>query len=255
MAAPRSVRVEAVVLRHSDWGEADRLVHLYTRERGKLRAIAKGVRRMRSRKSGHLQPFTRAALLLARGRDLWIVTQAETVEAYLPLRDDLLRTAYAAYVVELLDRFTYEEGANPALYRLLTDSLQRVAADADAFPGLRYYEMRLLDLLGYRPQLFQCTLCQETITAQEQFFSADQGGVLCPRCGASFPAARAVSLAALKFLRHYQRSTYRDALRAEIAAPVRQEVETLLQHYLSHLLERSLNAPLFLRQVKGAGRR
>ena len=253
MAAPRSVRVEAVVLRHSDWGEADRLVHLYTRERGKLRAIAKGVRRMRSRKSGHLQPFTRAALLLARGRDLWIVTQAETVDAYLPLRDDLLRIGYAAYLVELLDRFTYDEDANQSLFRLLTDSLQRVASEADAFPALRYYEMRLLDLLGFRPQLFQCTTCQETITAQDQFFSADQGGVICPKCCSSFPNTKPVSMAALKFLRHYQRSTYREALRAEIAAPVREEIEALLQYYLTHLLERNLNTPAFLRQVKRAG--
>ena len=94
----RNIRVEAVVLRHSDWGEADRLLWLYSRELGKVRAIAKGVRKMRSRKAGHLEPFTRAILLLARGRDLLIVTQADTVEAYLPMREDLLRLSYAAAV-------------------------------------------------------------------------------------------------------------------------------------------------------------
>lgn len=250
MAAPRSVRVEAVVLRQSDWGEADRLVHLFTRERGKLRAIAKGVRRMHSRKAGHLQPFTRVALLLARGRDLWIVTQAETVDAYLELRDDLLRTGYAAYVVELLDRFTYEEGANPALYRLLVESLQRVASEPDAFPAVRYYELRLLDVLGYRPRLFECTACQKTIKPQDQFFSAGEGGVLCPKCGPRFGGAKPVSLAALKLLRHYQRSSYAEACRATLSASVRNEMESLLQHYLTHLLERSLNVPEFLRQVR-----
>ena len=69
-----TLRVEAVVLRHADWGEADRLLTIFTRERGKLRAVAKGARKMRSRKAGHLEPFTRVALLLASGRDLWIVT-------------------------------------------------------------------------------------------------------------------------------------------------------------------------------------
>src|SRR5512147_531639 len=100
-----TLKVEAVVLRHSDWGEADRLLGLYSREQGKLRAVAKGARKLRSRKAGHLEPFTRVSLLMARGRDFWIVTQAETVDAYLPLRDDLVRTSYAGYVVELLDRF------------------------------------------------------------------------------------------------------------------------------------------------------
>ena len=101
----RSLRVEAVVLRHTDWGEADRLLILFTREAGKLRAVAKGARKLRSRKAGHLEPFTRVTLLLARGRDTWIVTQADTVDAHLPIGQDLTRIGYAAYVIELLDRF------------------------------------------------------------------------------------------------------------------------------------------------------
>jgi DNA repair protein RecO (recombination protein O) len=79
----RSITSEAIVLRHSDWGEADRLLWIYTRKYGKLRALAKGIRKIRSRKAGHLEPFTRVALLLARGRDFFIVTQAETVEPHL----------------------------------------------------------------------------------------------------------------------------------------------------------------------------
>ena len=113
-SSERTLRTEVVVLRHTDWGEADRLLVLFSREAGKLRAVAKGVRKLHSRKAGHLEPFTRVKLLLARGRDFWIVTQAETVDAYLPIREDLVRTAYAAYVIELLDRFTYEEGENRA---------------------------------------------------------------------------------------------------------------------------------------------
>ena len=76
---PRSIRVEAVVLRHTELGEVDRIITLFSRQRGKLRAVAKGIRRPRSRKAGHLEPFTWVSLQLARGRDLWIVTQAETV--------------------------------------------------------------------------------------------------------------------------------------------------------------------------------
>lgn len=245
----RSLRVEAVVLRHSDWGEADRLLGLYTREQGKLRAIAKGARRLRSRKAGHLEPFTRVALLLARGRDLWIVTQAEAVETYQPLREDLLRTGYAAYVVELLDRFIYEEGPNRALYQLLVDTLQRLAGEEDVFTAVRFYEIRLLDLLGFRPELFRCVQCRTEIQPVDQFFSAAQGGVLCPRCGPSVPDARSVSMPVLKYLRHFQRSAYETARRARPEAPARDEMEALLQHYLTHLLERKLNSPGFIRLV------
>ena len=101
----RSHRVEAIVLRHTDWGEADRLLWLFTREMGKVKVVAKGVRKPRSRKAGHLEPFTRVELQLAQGRDFLIVTQAETIDAYQPLRENLLLTGYAAYIIELLDRF------------------------------------------------------------------------------------------------------------------------------------------------------
>src|SRR4030095_11005493 len=105
----RSFRVDAVVLRHSDYGEADRLLTLFTRQRGKMRAIAKGARKIASRKAGHIEPFTQVKLQLAKGKDIFLFTQSDTVNAYLPLRDDLILTSQAAYVLELLDRFSYED--------------------------------------------------------------------------------------------------------------------------------------------------
>jgi DNA repair protein RecO (recombination protein O) len=251
MSEQRSFRVEAVVLRHADWGEADRMLTLYTRERGKVRAIAKGARKVRSRKAGHLEPFTRVTLQLARGRDLLIVTQADTVEAYLPLREDLIKTGNASYAVELLDRFTYEdENENYAIFRLLAETLGRIAAQPDPWLALRFYEMRLLDFLGYRPQLFKCANCGETIRAVDQFFSPARGGVLCPRCGAGLPGAGQVSVEALKYLRHFQRSDYPQARRAQPAPEVQKEIETLMQGYLTYLLERGLNTPEFLRKIQ-----
>ncbi len=247
--AERSQRIEAVVLRHTDWGEADRLLTLYSRELGKVRAVAKGARKLRSRKAGHLEPFTRVTLMLARGRDLWIITQAESVDAFLPLRENLVLTGYAAYVIELLDRFTYEEGENRALYSLLVDTLGRLSAGQDIFLTTRYYEIRLLDFLGFRPELFHCVNCGSDIRAQDQFFSAQHGGAVCPNCPAAVPGSRAVSMLALKFLRHLQRSTYGEAARAVVPPPVQREMETLLQYYLTYLLERGLNAPAFIRKV------
>jgi DNA repair protein RecO (recombination protein O) len=246
----RSVRVEAVVLRHSDWGEADRMLTLYTREMGKVRVIAKGVRRLRSRKAGHLEPFTRASLQMARGRDLWIVTQADTLDAYLPLREDLTRTGYGAYILELIDRFSYEEGENRPLFQLLVDTLERITLETDLVPAVRYYEIRLLDIVGFRPQLFECVNCREEILAQDQFFSAEMGGVLCPRCGPKYGDARPISMQALKYLRHYQRSSYAEVRRANLPPAVRAEIETLTQMYFTYLLERGLNTPAFLRLLR-----
>lgn len=250
MERARTRRVDAVVLRHSDWGEADRVLVIYTREAGKLRVVAKGVRRLRSRKAGHLEPFTRSILMLAHGRDFWIVTQAQTVNAHLSLREDLLRTGYAAYVVELVDRFSYDEEPSPVLYQLLTDTLERICTEEDPIPALRYYDVRLLDVMGFRPQLFQCVGCGNRIVAQDQFFSAVLGGALCPNCFQKDPAARPVSMRALKYLRHYQRSSYAEARRAGLPSAVRPELEALLQYYLTYLLERNLNVPSFIRSIR-----
>lgn len=246
----RSIKVDAVILRHSDYGEADRLLTLFTREAGKLRAIAKGVRKMQSRKAGHLEPFTQVTLMLAQGHDLWIVTQAEATELFQPLRESLPLIGYAGYVVELLDRFTYEEGQNWQLFQLLIETLKRLASEPDPFVPIHYYEMRLLDLMGFRPLLFECASCGKAIQPEDQYFSAERGGVLCPDCGLMVNLVRPISMDALRYLRHFQRSSYSEAKRANPGQDTRDEVEAILNYYLTYLLERNLNSPEFIRQVK-----
>ena len=247
----RSFRVEAVVLRHHDYGEADRLLTLYTRQLGKTRVLAKGARKIASRKAGHIEPFTQVKLQLARGRDMLLVTQADTVDAYLPLREDLILTSQASYVLELLDRFTYvDETENPSTFRLLTDTLARLASNDDPWLVIRYYEMRLLDLLGFRPQLIHCVNCGREIKAEDQFFSFHAGGVICPRCGKGLPQLKPINVETLKYLRHFQRSNYRDAARARPNSEVQKEAEDLMQGYFTYLLERELNTPGFLKKIR-----
>lgn len=247
----RSFRASAVVLRHADWGEADQLLTLYTREQGMVRALAKGARKITSRKGGHLQPFTQITAQLAKGRDLLIVTQVETVNAFLPLHDDLVKLSYASYAVELLLRFSYEEeGGNPTVFRLLIETLDRIEKEAEAWLAVRYYEMRLLDAVGFRPQLFECANCGRKILAEDQYFSFTAGGVICPRCGQGLPNLAKISVETLKYLRHFQRSSYRDASRAHPSLEVKKEAEVLMQGYFTYLLERELNTPGFIKKVR-----
>ncbi len=247
----RSFRVDAVVLRHTDYGEADRLVTLYTRQLGKARAIAKGARKIASRKAGHIEPFTHVRLQLAKGKDILLITQADTVDAYLALREDLILTSQAAYVLELLDRFSYEdETENPTTFRLLTETLSRLASKADPWLVIRYYEIRLLDLVGFRPQLFECANCGREIKPEDQYFSFSAGGVICPSCGRGLPNLHRITMETLKYLRHFQRSSYAEAVRARPSPEVQKEAESLMQGYFTYLLERELNTPGFLKKIK-----
>ena len=246
----RSIRVEAIVLKHSDFGEADRMLTLFTREKGKLKAIAKGARKTRSRKAGHVEPFSQVSLQLAKGRNLYIVSQAEAIHTHAGLAEDLVRLGYASYIVELLERFSVEEDENGALYSLLRDSLDRLEIRDQEQLAVRYYEIRLLDLLGFRPELHVCLNCEKEIKAEDQYFSSQMGGVLCPNCSPLDTSAQPISMGALKYLRHFQRSTYADALKANMEAEIQFELETLMNHYLTYLLEKKLNSPQFLRRMR-----
>jgi DNA repair protein RecO (recombination protein O) len=246
----RTFRSEAIVISHKDWGEADRMLWLYTRKLGKVQAIAKGVRKMRSRKAGHLEPFTCSNLMFARGRTFLIVTQAETVAPFLDLREDLLKVGYAAYISELLDRFTYEEDDNHLIYQLLKDTLTRIDGEPEPYPAVRYFEIHLLDLLGYKPELTNCVNCDSLIQPEDQFFSISLGGVVCPRCGSRIQDARPISMNTLKYLRHFQRSSYREATRATLSPELNRDLEQFMQRYITYILERDLNTPAFISRIK-----
>jgi DNA repair protein RecO (recombination protein O) len=246
----RVYRTEAVVLRRQELGEADRLMTILTPQHGKIRVVAKGVRRPRSRKAGHLELFMRAQLLLARGRELDVVTQAETADAFPSLQTDLNRLAHAAYAVELLDCFAVAEEENRPLYRLLVDTLARL--DQGLAPGLvtRFFEVRLLELAGFQPQLFECRGCGAEIRPQAQFFSAREGGVLCPDCGRAARGARPMTLSALKVLRHFQRNAFEAVAALQLGPAVQHELEGLMQGYLTFVLERRLHTPEFIQRVR-----
>jgi DNA repair protein RecO (recombination protein O) len=250
MSKERTYRTEAIVLRRSDFGEADRLLTLFSREFGKIKAIAKAARKPQSRKTGHVELYMRTNFLIARGRDLDIVTQAEMVEAYPALRLDLVRATYAAYIVELLDRFTAEEDRHSGKYNLLADALEWLATSGNLLLVARYYELRLLAMAGFQPQLFNCVSCTEDVQEQDQFFSAELGGLLCPNCREADRRAKPVTAAAVKVLRYLQTRNWDTVKALQLRRPLHIELETVLHHYLTYILERNLKSVDFLHRLR-----
>src|SRR6476619_8250453 len=139
---------EAVVMKRIDLGEADKIVTIFTPHFGKLRVVAKGVRKVTSRLAGHVELFTRGQMLLAKGRNLDIVTQSETVDAYRPLHEDLSRIAHASYAAELLDKLTPDALENYPAYKLTVETFQHLCHDEDSDRVLRWFEVQLLGNLG-----------------------------------------------------------------------------------------------------------
>ena len=249
MPQDRLYRTEAIVLRQRDYGEADRILTLLT-PGGKLSAIAKGIRRATSRKVGHLGLFYRAQLLVARGRNLDIVTQAVSIEEYEGIRGDLLRFTYACYGGELVDRFAQEEEETPAYYELMAQGLRWFADEPDLRLWMRYFELCLLARAGYCPEFYHCVSCHEAIQAQRNSFSHDHGGILCPRCAASDARAVEVSLNAQKVVRYLSTHTPDEVRTLRLSPSTHAEIEALLLHYLEYTLERELQSVAFLRHLR-----
>jgi DNA repair protein RecO (recombination protein O) len=252
----RSIRTEGIVLRRQDFGEADRILRLFTRKLGKVSVIAKGVRKPSSKKSGHLEVFMRSSFLIARGRNLHILTQAEVLDSYEPLRKTLAGIGLGSYVVELVDAFTYEEGSHVNLYDLIHSTLERLSHGHSPELVLRVYELRLLDQVGFRPELFQCVECGKEITEQDQFLTGSLGGVVCPVCARSMTPdiGRRVTARELKFLRHFQRTRYRELVNLNLDSDLMAALEKSMHYYLTHILEGHLNSPDFLQRVKNASK-
>src|SRR5512135_2072298 len=132
-------------MHRSDIGEADRLLTVLSRERGKLRLNAKGARKVGSRKAGHVELFVRSRMLIAKGRgEIDIVSQVETIDAYRGLREDLTRSTYAHYAVELIDAFAEEGSAQPEIFDLLASALGWIATSSNLPLAMRYFELQLL---------------------------------------------------------------------------------------------------------------
>jgi DNA repair protein RecO (recombination protein O) len=244
----RVYRTEALILRRSDFSEADRLLVLAT-PAGKRRVVAKGARKTSSRLAGHIELFTHIALMLAVGRNLDIVTQSQVLNSFATLRGDLSSLGGAYYIAELYDKVTEDEEENRPLFDLLVMSIGALDSGITRDLVLRAYELRLLDIIGYRPQLHRCPVCQELLTEDADRFSPTLGGVLCQRDAAADRSALPIQLATFKLLRYLQQQPFAVIGQMHISPGVRHEAETLMRAYLRHILERDLKSVAFLEET------
>ena len=239
-----------------------------------MRAIATGVRRPKSRLGGHVELFTHVNVLVAQGRNLDIVTQAETKRPFHHIRDDLWKASYASYAAELVDRFTEERMESRPVFDLLLEMLTFLdALPLRAQPGevrerpgdaavaarvelaARNFEAKLLGHLGYAPELTNCTECRARLAPADNRFSAAAGGVLCDACGTLQPSARPISVNAIKALRLFSQEPFGVYERLRMPVEVALEVHGALRSLVNYILERQLRTSEFLDRLKADHRR
>ncbi len=251
MPTPRIYRTSAIVLSRFDLGEADRVVTLLTPEEGKLKAVAKGVRRPRSRIGGAVEPFAELELLLVRGRTFDVITQASVGHAWLALRDRLESAATAWYVGELAERAVEERAFAYPVYALLCRAYQLL--DDGMAPGrvARWFEMDLADALGVRPEVERCVECDRPLEEGERYrWVPALGGVLCERHPGPPAEVVGLSIDALKVLRAYRRLDIEAIAALRLSPVVENEVESLMRRFMRQALERDARSLAFLDEVR-----
>lgn len=250
---PRVTKSRAIVLRHRRLGDADRIVTFLSENRGKIDAVAKGALRPRSKLAGHLEPVMHVEVLLAHGRNLDIVTQAQTIEGFPELHDDLELLTTAIYFTELADRFTVERAEARSLYELLHASLVRLARGDGLQLVTRRFELELLHETGFRPEWRNCIGCGRAVEEGGAAWSSLGGGVVCDGCRATHPEARAIETTTLKVLRAFQGSSYEEAARIRLTPELAANLERVMYQLMESVAERELKSQHFVTEARRAG--
>lgn len=253
MTRPRFFSTEAVVVRHSDIGEADRLLVLLTPDRGLLRVTARGARKPGSKIGGHLDLLTHASVSVSSGRGLETVSQADTIESFRRLRSDLGRLSRGLYLAELSERLAVEEAPAHAPFRLLIESLRALESlSPDAADLLvRWHEFRLLSQQGFAPEVQRCADCRADLEPEGHVFSAARGGLVCPKCrGRGDDPLLPASVATIKVLRFVRRSPWSAVAGLRMGDDERRQVERIMRAHLHYVLDRDVRSSAFLDEVR-----
>lgn len=241
---------EGIILRTRIFGEADRLVTLLTKEKGKIEAVARGARRPRNRLVGVTQQFSYLRGLIFTGKDLDQLSQAELIKSFAPLRDDLLKMAYASWWAELLDTFLPVAEVNTDIFLFTLAGLVVLEQTADPMLLSRAFELRLLKYLGYNPVLDCCVRCRESADGALVGFAPGEGGMLCRSCAdAQGELLIPVRPSALAALRDLYGTDLRVVARQPVDPALGNELGRLLFAFIQWRAEKPLKALTFLQSL------
>ena len=250
MPKPRTYQTEAIVIKKTKLGEADTILTLYTPNLGKIQGFAKSLRKTKSKMAGHLELLTHSRISLARGRNIDTITGAQTINSFLPLKSDLELSSCALYATELVNQFAADDVEDQPVFQLLLATLQRLSQRENSDLVLRYFELQLLNAVGYRPQLEQCVACHQPLKETTNSFSPGAGGMVCSSCRPTQPLAYPLSWEAQKALRSLQSSDYESVSGMTLTPELSHQLEVVIRNYIRYLLERELKSAAWLDALK-----
>jgi DNA replication and repair protein RecO len=242
------LKVEGIVLRTIDYGESNKILTIFTRELGKIGAVARGAKKPQNRLAPVSQPFTYGYFLVSIGSGLGTIRQGEIINAFPQLKEDIFRMAYATYIAELLDRGTEERKASSSLFELLYEILKDIGEGLDPQILKNIFEMKMLPVLGFRPQVDGCALCGRK---EGPFvFSVKEGGFLCYGCRDKDPYHLAVSEATVRLLRLFYHLDMKRLGHINVRDSTKKELERCIGSIYDEYTGLALKSKRFLEQIE-----
>lgn len=240
-------KTRAVVLRRRELGEADELITLISPSHGRITAVAKGSRKIRSALAGRVEPFTHLDLLLAKGRSLDVISQSRVVDSHRGLLGDLGRLAHGAYFLELVDSFIIDEDRVSGVFTLLLKALKSLECGVDPDLLSRWMELHLTAELGYALFLERCYVCgNESVAAMVE----RDGSVCCAPCAREAPGSMAVDPRTVELLRYLQRVDSQVLCRLRVDPATRDRMRSLLQRHLQERWPHRFRSVDFLKALR-----
>ncbi|MBD2869492.1 DNA repair protein RecO [Paenibacillus arenilitoris] len=240
-------RVEGIVIRSMDYGEGNKIVTLLTETNGKAGVLIRGAKKVKSKHASLAQPFTYGEFVYFRTSGLGTLNHGEIIESYHVLREQLELAAYASYAAELMDRTTQDDEATGFHFEQLKACLAALALGKDAQVVIHLYEMRILDLSGYAPELDECVSCGNRVGPFK--LSAHGGGILCGRCTGKDTGAIPLGEGAYKLLKLFRRMDMRRLGSIQVKPETKAELKLCMRKLMDTHLGLQLKSRSFLDQL------
>lgn len=243
-----SYKTLGIVIKKTNFGEADSILTILTERFGKVKVIAKGVRKIKSHLAGSLESFMLVNLQLHEGKTFYIATGALIEEEFSPLRGDLKKVAKAFFLGELVDKFLEEKQKSDDVFELFTSALSEVS---EGLPGplIQAFELKIVEASGFKPELYECVHCKSKITANDNFWDENEGGVICEACNQKFRHGSSISDQSIKLLRFISNNNFKSISKLKVPRDIELETDKILVNYIESVLERRLKSKDFMEMV------
>lgn len=245
-------KTKAIILKYQDWQEYNRLYTFYTSVRGKMPAIARGIRKIKSKQVGNLKPFAILEIMVAHGKKIDTLATAEIIEDFSYLNQNLLTLGLATFSTELVEALTHDGERDPRIFSLMGEMLsllninsQQPADRMKAFGWL--YSLKLIQLLGYGPDFYQCLHCQKEVNLPYRL-APEKGGLVCGQ-HAGLQECRSISAPSMEILRLSESNELNEFLKTKIKEATLNELPLAIKPLIDYHLNRPLKSERFLATI------